>query len=55
MRIYLHVHHHLRILDARYATATFYGALCGLFQSERADMLRMGEVSEVDHQAMQPC
>ncbi|MCP5245120.1 MAG: IS701 family transposase [Burkholderiales bacterium] len=25
----------------------------GLFQSERANMLRMGEVNEVDHQAMQ--
>ena len=25
----------------------------GLFQSERANMLRMSEVNEVDHQAMQ--
>lgn len=32
----------------------FYGALRGLFQSDRANMLRMGEVNEVDRQAMQP-
>ena len=26
----------------------------GLFQSERANMLRMSEINQVDHQAMQP-
>jgi SRSO17 transposase len=37
----------------RDATATFYGYVRGLFQSERANMLRMSEVNDVDHQAMQ--
>jgi len=37
----------------RDATATFGGYMRGLFQSERANMLRMSEVNEVDHQAMQ--
>jgi SRSO17 transposase len=37
----------------RDATATFCGYVRGLFQSERANMLRMSEVNEVDHQAMQ--
>ena len=37
----------------RDATATFGGYLRGLFQSERANMLRMSEVNAVDHQAMQ--
>ena len=41
------------VSSTRDATATFYGYLRGLFQSERSNMLRMGEVSEVDHQAMQ--
>ncbi len=27
--------------------------MCGLFQAQRANMLRMSEVNEVDHQAMQ--
>jgi SRSO17 transposase len=31
----------------------FLGYVRGLFQSERANMLRMSEVNEVDHQAMQ--
>jgi len=37
----------------RDAAATFRGYVRGLFQSERANMLRMSEVNEVDHQAMQ--
>jgi SRSO17 transposase len=37
----------------RDSTATFQGYMRGLFQSERANMLRMSEVNEVDHQAMQ--
>lgn len=37
----------------RDATATFCGYMRGLFQSERANMLRMSEVNDVDHQAMQ--
>jgi len=37
----------------RDATATFGGHLRGLFQSERANMLRMSEVNAVDHQSMQ--
>ena len=37
----------------RDATATFGGYMRGLFQSERANMLRMSEVNAVDHQAMQ--
>ncbi|HNO75485.1 hypothetical protein [Nitrosomonas mobilis] len=37
--------------STRDATATFYGYLCGLFQSEWTNVLRMGEVSEVDHHA----
>lgn len=37
----------------RDATATFGGYLRGLFQSQRANMLRMSEVNAVDHQAMQ--
>jgi SRSO17 transposase len=37
----------------RDATETFCGYLRGLFQSERANMLRMSEVNSVDHQAMQ--
>jgi len=37
----------------RDATATFAGYVRGLFQSERANMPRMSEVNEVDHQAMQ--
>ncbi len=31
----------------------FYGYLHGLFQSERATILRMSEVNEVNHQSMQ--
>ena len=37
----------------RDATATFGGYMRGLFQTERANMLRMSEVNAVDHQAMQ--
>ena len=37
----------------RDATGTFGGYLRGLFQSERANMLRMSEVNAVDHQSMQ--
>jgi len=37
--------------STRDATATFYGYLRGLFQSERTNMLHMGEVREVDHHA----
>lgn len=37
----------------RDATATFCAYIRGLFQSERANMLRMSEVNDVDHQAMQ--
>ena len=37
----------------RDATATFCGYVRGLFQAERANMLRMSEVNAVDHQAMQ--
>jgi len=37
----------------RDATATFCGYIRGLFQSERANLLRMSEVNEIDHQAMQ--
>ncbi len=37
----------------RDATVTFCSYLRGLFQSERASMLRMSEVSKVDHQVMQ--
>jgi len=37
----------------RDASATFGGYMRGLFQSERANMLRMSEVNAVDHQAMQ--
>jgi SRSO17 transposase len=37
----------------RDATATFGGYLRGLFQSERANLLRMSEVNAVDHQSMQ--
>jgi SRSO17 transposase len=37
----------------RDATAAFGGYLRGLFQSERANMLRMSEVNEIDHQSMQ--
>ena len=32
---------------------TFEGYMRGLFQSERATLLRMNEVNAVDHQAMQ--
>ena len=39
--------------STRDTTASFYGYLRGLFQSERVNMLRMSEVNEVDHQAMQ--
>ena len=37
----------------RDATPTFEGYMRGLFQSERANILRMREVKEVDHQSMQ--
>ena len=37
----------------RDVTTTFNGYMRGLFQSERANMLRMSEVNAVDHQAMQ--
>ncbi len=36
----------------RDSTATFEGYMRGLFQSARANMLRMSEVNAVDHQAM---
>lgn len=39
--------------STRDATATFEGYMRGLFQSERATMLRMSEVNAVDHQSMQ--
>ena len=39
--------------STRDATATFAGYMRGLFQAERANMLRMSEVNEVDHQSMQ--
>ena len=39
--------------STRDASDTFCGYLRGLFQSERANMLRMSEVNQVDHQAMQ--
>ena len=38
--------------STRDATATFEGYLRGLFQSERATVLRMSEVNAVDHQSM---
>jgi SRSO17 transposase len=41
------------VSSTRDSTATFTGYMRGLFQSERANMLRMSEVNEVDHQAMQ--
>jgi hypothetical protein len=41
------------VSSTRDATATFEGYMRGLFQSERANMLRMSEVNEVDHQSMQ--
>ena len=37
----------------RDVTTAFEGYMRGLFQSERATMLRMSEVNAVDHQAMQ--
>ena len=37
----------------RDVTVAFQGYMRGLFQSERATMLRMSEVNAVDHQAMQ--
>lgn len=37
----------------RDATEAFHGYMGGMFQSERTNMLRMSEVNEVDHQAMQ--
>jgi SRSO17 transposase len=41
------------VSSTRDATATFEGYVRGLFQSEKANMLRMSEVNEVDHQSMQ--
>jgi hypothetical protein len=41
------------VSSTRDATATFEGYMRGIFQSERANMLRMSEVNEVDHQSMQ--
>jgi len=41
------------VSSTRDDTATFEGYMRGLFQSERANMLRMSEVNEVDHQSMQ--
>jgi SRSO17 transposase len=41
------------VSSTRDATATFEGFMRGLFQSESANMLRMSEVNEVDHQSMQ--
>jgi SRSO17 transposase len=41
------------VSSTRDTTATFEGYMRGLFQSERANMLRMSEVNEVDHQSMQ--
>jgi SRSO17 transposase len=41
------------VSSSRDTTASFHGYLRGLFQSERANMLCMSEVNEVDHQAMQ--
>ena len=38
--------------STRDATASFYGYLRGLFQSERANMLRLSKVNEVNRQAM---
>jgi len=40
------------VSSTRDSTATFKGYMQGLFQSERANMLRMSEVNEVDHQSM---
>jgi len=37
--------------STRDATATFYGYLRGLFQSDWTNKLRMNEMSEVDHHA----
>ena len=52
MRIW-HYFHRFFVSSTLDATATFEGYMRGLFQSERANMLRMSEVNEVDHQAMQ--
>jgi SRSO17 transposase len=41
------------VSSTRDTTVAFEGYMRGLFQSERANMLRMSEVNEVDHQAMQ--
>jgi SRSO17 transposase len=41
------------VSSTRDSTAAFEGYMRGLFQSERANMLRMSEINEVDHQAMQ--
>jgi hypothetical protein len=41
------------VSSTRDSTTTFAGYMRGLFQSERANMLRMSEVNDVDPQAMQ--
>jgi SRSO17 transposase len=41
------------VSPTRDTTASFYDYLRSLFQSERANMLRISKVNEVDHQAMQ--
>lgn len=41
------------VSTTRNVIPAFRGYVRGLFQSERANMLRMSEVNEVDHQAMQ--
>lgn len=41
------------VSSTRDSTGAFEGYMRGLFQSERANMLRMSEGNEVDHQAMQ--
>lgn len=42
------------VSPTRHVIPAFAGYMRGLFQSERANMLRMSEVNLVDHQAMQP-
>ncbi|MGH8550333.1 MAG: hypothetical protein ACRERU_17390 [Methylococcales bacterium] len=39
--------------STRDTTQSFCGDLRGFFQSERANLLRMSEVNEVEHQALQ--
>jgi hypothetical protein len=50
---HLHPFSSFFVFSTRDTATSFYGYLLGLFQSGRANMLRMSEVNEVDHQAMQ--